>query len=49
VRLGNPVLLAGRDAPVSLGSARAYEGRVLVALGEVASGQFRPKRLILNG
>jgi tRNA pseudouridine55 synthase len=49
VRLGNPVLLTGRAAPVSLASARAYEGRVLVALGEVSGGQFRPKRLILNG
>lgn len=48
VRLGNPVLLTGRDAPVSLGQARAYEGGVLVALGDVAAGQFRPKRLILK-
>ncbi|HWA18141.1 MAG TPA: tRNA pseudouridine(55) synthase TruB [Devosia sp.] len=46
IRNGNPVLLRGRDAPVSLPEAWAsLEGNVL-ALGSVVSGQFRPGRVL---
>jgi tRNA pseudouridine55 synthase len=47
VRNGNPVLLRGRGAPVSLPEAWAsLQGNVL-ALGSVVSGQFRPGRVLI--
>ncbi|WP_196260412.1 tRNA pseudouridine(55) synthase TruB [Pelagibacterium limicola] len=48
IRLGNPVLLAGRDAPVSLDEAWASCRGQAVALGMVEHGQFKPRRVILS-
>ncbi len=45
LRLGNPVVLTGRDAPVAEAEACAFEKGKLVAIGEVAYGQFKPKRV----
>ncbi len=47
VRLGNPVLLTGRDAPVSLDEAWASCRGEAVAVGVVEKGQFKPRRVIL--
>lgn len=47
IRNGNPVLLRGRDAPVTLAEAWvSIQGNVL-ALGSVVSGQFRPGRVLI--
>ncbi|WP_417578842.1 tRNA pseudouridine(55) synthase TruB [Pelagibacterium sp.] len=48
IRLGNPVLLTGRDAPVALDEAWASLKGEAVAIGFVEAGQFKPKRVILG-
>lgn len=48
IRLGNPVLLTGRDAPVALEEAWASLKGEAVALGYVEGGQFKPRRVILG-
>lgn len=48
IRLGNPVLLVGRDAPVALDEAWASLKGDAVALGFVEAGQFKPRRVILG-
>ena len=45
LRLGNPIVLTGRDAPVEEAEACAFVKGGLVAIGEVAFGQFKPKRV----
>jgi tRNA pseudouridine55 synthase len=45
LRQGQPVLLRGRDAPIFSGTAYAISKGMLVALGEVEAGEFRPKRI----
>ena len=45
LRMGNPILLRGRDAPVSADEAYATARGRLVAIGEVGGGEFRPKRV----
>lgn len=45
IRLGNPVILRGRDAPVAADEAFATLRGRLVAIGEIAQGQFKPKRV----
>jgi tRNA pseudouridine55 synthase len=45
LRSGQAVLLRGRDAPVSQGSAYAVCDGVPVAIGEVEKGLFNPKRV----
>lgn len=47
LRLGNPVLLTGRDAPVEMEQAWASLRGEAVALGYVEHGQFKPRRVIL--
>lgn len=47
IRLGNPVLLTGRDAPVEIDQAWASLRGEAVALGYVEHGQFKPRRVIL--
>ncbi|SDG24571.1 tRNA pseudouridine(55) synthase TruB [Pelagibacterium luteolum] len=47
IRLGNPVLLTGRDAPVELDEAWASLKGEAVAIGIVEHGQFKPRRVIL--
>ncbi|MDF1634354.1 tRNA pseudouridine(55) synthase TruB [Mycoplana sp. MJR14] len=45
LRMGNPIILRGRDAPVSADEAYATARGRLVAIGEVGGGEFRPKRV----
>jgi tRNA pseudouridine55 synthase len=45
LRQGQPVLLRGRDAPIMSGPVYAVSKGALVALGEVAQGEFRPRRI----
>lgn len=45
LRLGNAIVLAGRDAPVDEEEACAFAKGKLVAIGEVAFGQFKPRRV----
>ncbi|MBZ0161259.1 MAG: tRNA pseudouridine(55) synthase TruB [Notoacmeibacter sp.] len=45
VRLGNPVVLRGRDAPVEAQEAYATARGRLIAIGAVEAGEFRPKRV----
>lgn len=47
VRNGNPVLLTGASAPAQLPEAWASHRGAAVATGEVAFGQFHPRRVIL--
>jgi tRNA pseudouridine55 synthase len=48
IRNGNPVLLAGRDAPVALDLAWASCAGEPVALGRVEKGQFWPTRVFAS-
>ncbi|WP_404400727.1 tRNA pseudouridine(55) synthase TruB [Pelagibacterium halotolerans] len=48
IRRGNPVLLTGRDAPVTLDEAWASQRGQAVAIGYVEHGQFKPRRVILG-
>ncbi len=45
LRLGNPIVLRGRDAPVAEEEAFATARGRLVAIGEIGEGEFRPKRV----
>lgn len=45
LRMGNPIILRGRDAPVQEDVAYAMARGDLVAIGEIAGGEFRPKRV----
>lgn len=45
VRMGNPVLALGRDAPVEADEAYVTDKGRLLALGEIRAGQFHPKRV----
>jgi tRNA pseudouridine55 synthase len=45
IRMGNPIILRGRDAPVDEPEAVALAGGKLVAIGEIGQGEFRPKRV----
>jgi tRNA pseudouridine55 synthase len=45
LRQGQPVLLRGRDAPIFTGTAYATSRGMLVAVGEMEAGEFRPKRI----
>lgn len=45
LRMGNPIILRGRDAPVSADEAYAVAHGKLVAIGEIGGGEFRPKRV----
>ncbi|PHP69045.1 tRNA pseudouridine(55) synthase TruB [Zhengella mangrovi] len=45
VRLGNPVILRGRDAPVEADEAYVTARGRLVAIGAVSAGQFHPRRV----
>lgn len=46
IRLGNPVMLRGRDAPVAEPEACAFSQGKLIAIGEIGKGQFQPKRVL---
>jgi tRNA pseudouridine55 synthase len=45
LRQGQPVLWRGRDAPIFTGTAYATSRGMLVAVGEMEAGEFRPKRI----
>lgn len=45
LRRGNPILLRGRDAPLPADDAYATSGGRLIAIGEIAGGEFRPRRV----
>lgn len=45
LRMGNPVIVRGRDAPLAEPEAYATARGTLVAIGEIAQGEFRPKRV----
>lgn len=47
VRLGQAVLIKGRDAPIIKGPAYAMSGSEVVALGSVSQGEFKPSRVIV--
>ena len=45
LRMGNPVIVRGRDAPLAEADAYATARGKLVAIGEIGEGEFRPKRV----
>ncbi|HEV7304964.1 tRNA pseudouridine(55) synthase TruB [Ensifer sp.] len=45
LKMGNPIILRGRDAPLSAPEAYATARGKLVAIGEIGEGEFRPKRV----
>lgn len=45
LRMGNPIILRGRDAPANEPEAYATARGKLVAIGEIGEGEFRPKRV----
>lgn len=45
IRLGNPVIVRGRDAPVEADEACAVSRGRLVAIGGIEAGMFRPRRV----
>lgn len=45
LRMGNPIIVRGRDAPVAEPEAVALSGSRLVAIGEIAGGEFHPRRV----
>lgn len=49
VRLGNPVILRGRDAPLEAEEACVTAHGKLLAIGYIEHGQFKPKRVFTAG
>ena len=47
LKMGNPILLRGRDAPVGESEAYATARGKLIAIGEIGQGEFRPKRVFV--
>jgi tRNA pseudouridine55 synthase len=45
IRSGNPIILRGRDAPLPAPEAYATASGILVAIGAIEEGEFRPKRV----
>jgi tRNA pseudouridine55 synthase len=45
LKMGNSIILRGRDAPVATDDACAFARGALVAIGEVAGGEFHPRRV----
>jgi len=45
VRLGNPVIIRGRDAPLEADEACVTSKGKLLAIGYIEQGQFKPKRV----
>ncbi|MBB4065857.1 tRNA pseudouridine(55) synthase TruB [Gellertiella hungarica] len=45
LRMGNPIILRGRDAPLPAPEAYATARGQLIAIGEIAEGEFRPRRV----
>ncbi|MEE9315357.1 MAG: tRNA pseudouridine(55) synthase TruB [Rhizobiaceae bacterium] len=49
IRLGNPIILRGRDAPIEDQDVCAVYRGNLVAIGDIEKGQFQPKRVLATG
>ena len=49
LKMGNPIILRGRDAPMAEPEAYATSRGKLVAIGEIGVGEFRPKRVFATG
>jgi tRNA pseudouridine55 synthase len=47
LKMGNPILVRGRDAPVAESEAYVTARGKLVAIGEIGEGEFRPKRVFV--
>lgn len=47
LKMGNPILLRGRNAPVAEQDAVAMAGGRLIAIGEIGEGEFRPRRVFI--
>ena len=45
VRMGNPVILRGRDAPLEADEVCANHKNRLLAIGFIEQGMFKPKRV----
>jgi tRNA pseudouridine55 synthase len=45
LKMGNSVILRGRDAPLAEAEAYATSRGRLIAIGEIGQGEFRPKRV----
>jgi tRNA pseudouridine55 synthase len=45
IKMGNPIILRGREAPVAEAEAYATVRGRLLAIGEIGQGEFRPKRV----
>jgi tRNA pseudouridine55 synthase len=45
LRLGQPVLIRGRDAPIMKGEVYAISKGQLVAMGEIERGELHPTRV----
>lgn len=45
LKMDNPILVRGRDAPVAESEAYATARGKLIAIGEIGQGEFRPKRV----
>ncbi|AYD03214.1 tRNA pseudouridine(55) synthase TruB [Neorhizobium sp. NCHU2750] len=45
IKMGNPIILRGRAAPVEEPEAYATVRGKLIAIGEIGQGEFRPKRV----
>ena len=49
IRLGNPIILRGRDAPIEAQQVCAVFRGNLVAIGRIEKGQFQPNRVLAAG
>lgn len=45
IKSGNPVLIRGANAPLSADEACAMQAGHLIAIGEIANGEFHPRRV----
>ncbi len=45
LRMGNPIIVRGRDAPLDEADVYVTARGKLVAIGEIGQGEFRPKRV----
>ncbi|MDO9417631.1 tRNA pseudouridine(55) synthase TruB [Pararhizobium sp.] len=47
LKMGNPIIVRGRDAPVAEPEAYATAHGKLIAIGEIGEGEFRPRRVFV--
>ena len=46
VRLGNSIIVRGRDAPVEESDVCAVHKNALIAIGDISRGEFQPRRVL---